>query len=678
VPRMVESSAPTGLAARRMRVVLANAYSLFRRCPSFVVLIIVAGTLYFGCAGIQVTKVLVPADIRSFSGFAYVAPVPRGDELYPLVLRSDSLQDTAASKASLREDGVKLGPRHTITSEIANTGSGAYFHLEDTIIFSTSDNSDPRTNGRTYTFHARAYLSLVWFWPLLTGGILLLGGARVVPWVRAWRPAMRLDAMTSPGGRLLYITHCWRASDPAIRGRARTALIRASVQSAAAAALAFVAIELPEIVRGPLFWLTLGGAMMVVLLAVRNLTSSGVLLLGWDRHLGAFQNAALAAAAVSISLAGFELFLGYAEGLARKDLKSPNPPADEACVATHFGKDCPAESRNLKNRAEGALPIRTGRAEIVLPASIAATIRERRELITMPAGWETERASVPGATWAYRWQGVIHIFDRHKYRRLNGPFPAKNPEVFRIMVAGDSITYGAGLEATWSYPAQLERLLQKEYNVEVINLGRNGDQSADVLQSIEKMTPVLKPDLIVYGVCLNDFLPSGIGQYTYSYSVPLPQWLKTAALQRTRLAHLMDDGYKALLLALHMRRDFFDDILSNFGDYQIRFDADVARMNKFALAQGVRPIVGVVLDQFPTYGGRGHRIAAVADESMRKAQFDLIPAEDYYRSYDGRRFFVSRWEGHPDEEAHAIFATRIADHLYGRSDLERHRKKGSN
>jgi hypothetical protein len=302
-------------------------------------------------------------------------------------------------------------------------------------------------------------------------------------------------------------------------------------------------------------------------------------------------------------------------------------------------------------------------------------MQERRKLVTMPADWAMERVTVPGATRAFRWQGIVHIFDRDNYRRFNGTFPTKDPHVFRIMAVGDSLTYGDGIDPVWTYPAQLERLLVKDYRVEVINLGRDGDQSEDVLRSIERMAPSLEPDLIIYGVCLNDFLPSGIGQYNYSYSLPLPDWLKRTALDRTRLAHLIEDAYQALLMRLHVRLDFFDDILSNFKDYQNRFGTDVDHMNEFALALGLPPIVGIVLDQFPSYGGRGYQIAMIADSSMKKAGFDLIPAEAYYKSYSGRTMAVSHWEGHPDEEANAIFATRIADDLYGRSDMEKYRKE---
>jgi 2-polyprenyl-3-methyl-5-hydroxy-6-metoxy-1,4-benzoquinol methylase len=54
------------------------------------------------------------------------------------------------SKLILLEDGEPLWLRHTIHDEIRKVGKGCYSHWQDGLIFSTTDNSDPSTNGRTY------------------------------------------------------------------------------------------------------------------------------------------------------------------------------------------------------------------------------------------------------------------------------------------------------------------------------------------------------------------------------------------------------------------------------------------------------------------------------------------------------------------------------------------------
>jgi len=61
---------------------------------------------------------------------------------------------TAKEQSILRlfENGVELGPAHSVHDDIRNLGKGRFSHWGSTVIFSASDNTDPRTNGRTYTY----------------------------------------------------------------------------------------------------------------------------------------------------------------------------------------------------------------------------------------------------------------------------------------------------------------------------------------------------------------------------------------------------------------------------------------------------------------------------------------------------------------------------------------------
>lgn len=63
--------------------------------------------------------------------------------------------DPDVRKLRLLEDGKELGPADAIHDDIRHVGQGRYSHWKATdgsvsIYFSTSDNSDPNTNGRTY------------------------------------------------------------------------------------------------------------------------------------------------------------------------------------------------------------------------------------------------------------------------------------------------------------------------------------------------------------------------------------------------------------------------------------------------------------------------------------------------------------------------------------------------
>jgi len=46
----------------------------------------------------------------------------------------------------LLENDVPLGPAHALHADIESKGRGRYSHWHNSIIFSTSDNSDPRTS----------------------------------------------------------------------------------------------------------------------------------------------------------------------------------------------------------------------------------------------------------------------------------------------------------------------------------------------------------------------------------------------------------------------------------------------------------------------------------------------------------------------------------------------------
>jgi len=68
----------------------------------------------------------------------------------------DTVEDAFGAFTQLFEDGDALGPAHAIHDHIKNWGRGRFSHWKDAVMFSTSDNSSPRENGRTYTIRIPA------------------------------------------------------------------------------------------------------------------------------------------------------------------------------------------------------------------------------------------------------------------------------------------------------------------------------------------------------------------------------------------------------------------------------------------------------------------------------------------------------------------------------------------
>ncbi len=101
--------------------------------------------------------------------------------------------------------------------------------------------------------------------------------------------------------------------------------------------------------------------------------------------------------------------------------------------------------------------------------------------------------------------GVYYRTNRAGFRGPDFP-PRPAPGVFRIVVAGDSIVMGHGVEEEDAYPAQLAGRLSGEGlpRVEVLNLGLSGLHLSAVVKRVERIGLPHHPDLIVYGFTLND------------------------------------------------------------------------------------------------------------------------------------------------------------------------------
>jgi len=295
----------------------------------------------------------------------------------------------------------------------------------------------------------------------------------------------------------------------------------------------------------------------------------------------------------------------------------------------------------------------------------------------MPSEWERVNVEMAGATSAYSWQGVLHVFDGNRMRRTT-PFPPKQPGVFRVMVLGDSFTYGKGIAEDGTYASQLQRLLQTDYRIEVLNLGVGADQSEDILRTLRRFLPELHPDLVIYGVCHNDFLPSGVGgdSLNNAYAFPLSKSIKKALMKRSRFASLTSDAYNKALLRLGLRTDFYDQILKDFQGEQARFGRDVKEMNAFVTGQGLPPIVTIVFDRFPAHGSKGDQLTQVAERYLKAAGMDVIETTDYYDRFAGQNFSVSPWEAHPNEIANAIWSAMIAAYLKDHVRMEAFKKSG--
>lgn len=111
-------------------------------------------------------------------------------------------------------------------------------------------------------------------------------------------------------------------------------------------------------------------------------------------------------------------------------------------------------------------------------------------------------------------------------------FQPKPEGVRRIVIVGDSFSYGHGLPNADSYPRQLERLLQRRdpaQRVEVYNAARGGFDLDAIAPVAAMALRDLDPDVLVYGYFLNDPL-----RRTDAAGAEIEPMLDTAWLRRER------------------------------------------------------------------------------------------------------------------------------------------------
>lgn len=87
---------------------------------------------------------------KHVDGHCYAAYLPE------FARGADTSSQPENSTLMIYEEGRTLGPAHSVHDLIQKIGQGRFSHWGETLFFSTSDNSDPNTNGRKYSISISA------------------------------------------------------------------------------------------------------------------------------------------------------------------------------------------------------------------------------------------------------------------------------------------------------------------------------------------------------------------------------------------------------------------------------------------------------------------------------------------------------------------------------------------
>ncbi len=116
------------------------------------------------------------------------------------------------------------------------------------------------------------------------------------------------------------------------------------------------------------------------------------------------------------------------------------------------------------------------------------------------------------ANFEARWGGIVYKTNAEGWREEREYQKEKPVNTYRIMVLGDSITFGmTGFKQTEIYPKLLEGLLNSNgrgMHYEVINAAVYGYSNSQEILYLKRYGLEYNPDLVIIGFCVNDLYPS--------------------------------------------------------------------------------------------------------------------------------------------------------------------------
>jgi lysophospholipase L1-like esterase len=145
------------------------------------------------------------------------------------------------------------------------------------------------------------------------------------------------------------------------------------------------------------------------------------------------------------------------------------------------------------------------------------------------------------------WEGEVSLtkVSTNSFGMRDDEFPFEKPEnSLRILVLGDSFTFGLGVEQSAIYPKQLEQILNRqesEFSVSVLNGGVGGYNTEQELKWLKEKGLAFDPDIVIVGFVLNDVIYRGIS------NIELQPW-PIQLLCRTAIYNVLSYAIKSLRL----------------------------------------------------------------------------------------------------------------------------------
>ncbi len=257
----------------------------------------------------------------------------------------------------------------------------------------------------------------------------------------------------------------------------------------------------------------------------------------------------------------------------------------------------------------------------------------------------------------------------------------KPVDVFRIMVLGDSLTWGAALPAESRYSELLEASLRQrlpQRNIEVLNFGVAGGPTTAERDILVRYIDEVEPDFVVIGFCIND--PQTRDQ---DYAIELDKFgflftgfetLGTLGLVRTAnfLRHTVNEGTRRLGFVPHWM-DALDRVYLPSSLEWRQFERALQDIQRVTASHGLpAPVFAPLLYFDGDYRRPNDLIARVvrwteiASSAARAAGLDVVQMNDIFESQGFQVRAVLPWDLHPSADTNRVYGMFLAEELGAR------------
>jgi lysophospholipase L1-like esterase len=282
-----------------------------------------------------------------------------------------------------------------------------------------------------------------------------------------------------------------------------------------------------------------------------------------------------------------------------------------------------------------------------------------------------------GMTFSEHVGPIVRTYERNiRWNRFEGPsrgpetIGPKTPGVVRILIQGDSITWGQGVRAEEEvYPARLLHSLRRQNpQVEMAVFAECGRDIDEHLAVLRRDGPEVDPDLIVYQWFVNDLEVATRGLRPRPWAPWNRLFFHRILKQGSYLYFFLD--YQANNFLAPRGEDSYPSYLLSY------FEEDTPQWNDFAAvfrtwvaeAKSMTPRVLVVLSPSlahqPFLLGEVHRRMRELGETSGVVVLDL--AEREFIPQELRGFVASRYDPHPNSKLHARIAELLEEEIRAR------------